>query len=706
MATWSFEPADSEQDLLPRKVVADRLADAVGRAAVVTAPAGYGKTTQVARWAQRVDRPLQWAQLDRGDDPLQLLEDLLGFVSEHRATPHVVVLDNAHSIPSGSPSELLMSLVERVRVDSTVVLIGRRDPALPFARLRADGRIVDIRRSELALDPEDARELVEHVLPEVDEDWLRRTIEETDGWALGLRLEALASRVSASGSEEIASGHADLIVDYLRAEWLSVLSEDEVDFLIRSSGIEHLSGSVCDFVLGRSNSGGVLHRLQSELQLAEQCCAPDTFRVHPVLRRVLESEHERVDRDARRELDRRTSDWFAAHADIDRAMRHAVRAEDFERAEALIAGNAVLFHTSGHHSTVLSWLDMLPKDRVLSNARLCLVAALSTLGTGDAQGAVAWVQFAEHALQSSPQPDDQPALEVAAFRALIALEPTAAALADAEIAHRDLVPGVWHAAASWAHGALCFSRDENERAEVFLAEGAAEARVVGAPSVEAQCHAIRALIISESGDWTRSLTVARSARQLVREHALERLATLVVVTAVSALVEVMCGEVSSAREDAELTRRNLAHLTRVAGWANLESRLALARAYLLLGDAATARVLTEEARSLVTRHHSSDRFDRVLGELDLLIRTTKTSLPYGPPRLTPAELRTLYYLPTNLSLGEIAERLLVTRNTAKTHAGSVYRKLGVSTRGEAVEVAFAVGLLAPNAIGSPDPDLR
>ena len=132
----------------------------------------------------------------------------------------------------------------------------------------------------------------------------------------------------------------------------------------------------------------------------------------------------------------------------------------------------------------------------------------------------------------------------------------------------------------------------------------------------------------------------------------------------------------------------------MATWSNVQCRLALARASLMLGDRVGARTFVEEAEQMVAETPTPSRSGVQLAELHERLDRTASSLPYGPSSLTTAELRVLHFLPTNLTLAEIAQRLYVSRNTTKTHAATVYRKLGVSSRDEAVELARAAGLLA------------
>jgi LuxR family maltose regulon positive regulatory protein len=168
--------------------------------------------------------------------------------------------------------------------------------------------------------------------------------------------------------------------------------------------------------------------------------------------------------------------------------------------------------------------------------------------------------------------------------------------------------------------------------------------------------------------------------------------SLFLVTAVSSLVEARAGRPAEAEADRLLTRRHLERFGRLAPWANLQARVALARASLLLGEPAAGRALLDECDDFLALVPDAVRVRRQLAEVRAaLAREVGVSGP--PPVLTVAELRVLRYLPSHLTLAEIAERLYVSRNTVKTQAIAVYRKLGTRSRASAVDVAAEAGLL-------------
>ncbi len=169
--------------------------------------------------------------------------------------------------------------------------------------------------------------------------------------------------------------------------------------------------------------------------------------------------------------------------------------------------------------------------------------------------------------------------------------------------------------------------------------------------------------------------------------------SLFLVTAVSSLVEARAGRPAEAEADRLLTRRHLERFGRLAPWSNLQARVALARASLLLGDHAAGRALLDECDDFLALVPDAVRVRRQLAEVRATL-ACEVGVSGPPPVLTVAELRVLRYLPSHLTLAEIAvERLYVSRNTVKTQAIAVYHKLGTRSRASAVDVAAEAGLL-------------
>jgi LuxR family maltose regulon positive regulatory protein len=270
--------------------------------------------------------------------------------------------------------------------------------------------------------------------------------------------------------------------------------------------------------------------------------------------------------------------------------------------------------------------------------------------------------------------------------------PVRPAVEAAAAADRGLPPGIWHAASCLAYGVWSWTIDDDMAVSV-LTEGAAEAAVLGAPALESYCTAVLAMIASTEGDSARAWSLASRARQLAIDHGLERAPGMAVVSAINALAAASTGMPQAARADWHLARSQLADFKDVFGWANVQTRLALAHTSLVLGDRIGAETMLREAHEFLVRQPDATRAHRQVAELDELVQQLRRHATIGSSSITTAELRVLHYLPTNLTLAEISARLYVSRYTVKTHCESIYRKLNVNSRSEAVESARRIGLL-------------
>jgi LuxR family maltose regulon positive regulatory protein len=236
--------------------------------------------------------------------------------------------------------------------------------------------------------------------------------------------------------------------------------------------------------------------------------------------------------------------------------------------------------------------------------------------------------------------------------------------------------------------------DDDVAARV-LAEGAAEAGVFGATSMDALCTSVLAIAAHFEGDPTRAWSLTRRARCLAVEHGLERTPSMAIVNAIHALAAASTGDAATARADWQLARSQISHMKDLNGWGNIQTRIALAQTSLVLADRVGAETMLRELRELLVPQPDATRAHAQVAQLEDMVRNLRSNSAIGASSLTTAELRVLHYLPTNLSLAEIGGRLFVSRYTVKTHCASIYRKLNATSRSEAVETARRFGLLEP-----------
>jgi LuxR family maltose regulon positive regulatory protein len=325
------------------------------RVVTVVAPAGYGKTTVLAQWASRDGRPFAWLSLDeRDDEPAVLLRHLAAALNELEplapevlealtdrlnsvwtsAVPRVmdalesfspcgIVLDNASLLHSKGAAELIAAVADHLPPASTLVLAGRAEPGLGTAALRAEGRLVELGHDLLALNRREAELLVRATGVMAAPTELETLVDQGAGWPAGLYLAALDDR---------------FLGDYFRQTCLEGAGRATMEFLLRTSVLEKLSGPLCDAVLGRTQSSlrlASLHRRGLFLFPSDR--RREWYRYQPLFRDLLRRELDERQPGAARELLLRAADWFEREGDTEAAVASAVAAGDLQRAARLIA---------------------------------------------------------------------------------------------------------------------------------------------------------------------------------------------------------------------------------------------------------------------------------------------------------------------------------------------------------------------------------
>jgi LuxR family transcriptional regulator, maltose regulon positive regulatory protein len=714
--------------LVARKRLVARLVDA-GDAplALVVAPAGYGKTTVLAEWAEEDGRPFAWVALDRGDndgasllasvalaldeiEPLgsdsftalcpgePVLSDLalrrLGRCVAARRRPFVLVLDDVHHLDAPAPMAVLEAIIDHLPRGSQLALASRTEPDLPVGRLRVHRRVVELRSRDLAMTGAEAALLLSGLeLRAADVDVLVRR---TEGWPAGLYLAALSLQDQPDRARAPVrfAGDDRLVADYLRDELLAGLPRERLRFLTRTSVLDHLSGPLCDAVLAGAGSGGTLRELaRSNLMLVPLDRADGRYRYHGLFAQMLQAELRRLEPEYEAEVHRRASAWHAGRGDAERAVHHAIAAGDVRSAGDLVWRVAPYYATSGRGAKLRSWLDRFTPEQIAEHAPLALTAATSELATGDRDRLEHWAAAAERRLAGDLSGGAASSAVITVLRALVARDGLAR-MGEAAARADHLVAGdlPWRALCSLLQGVAAHLTGDREGARGHLEEGARRG-AVAAPSIQVLCLAQLGVLALEEDDWdTGEVCISRARRQVERVGLGDDRASALVLAA-SALARAHRGRVDEARRDLRAGLRLLGRPAELSPWYDAEARVLLARAAVRLGDVVAARTLLAEATRLARGLHDAVVLSRWLEEAWAHVDSFSTAVLVGPSSLTTAELRVLRLLPTHLSFREIAGRLHVSTNTIKTQAHAVYRKLDASSRTEAVANARRVGLV-------------
>jgi len=724
-------------DAIERKRLLDRLAGARTACALVVAPAGYGKTTLLAQWAERDARRSVWIPLDERHNDVTLLarqvaaavaggkplgEEVSAPLSVHapdvarvviprlceaiaeRGEPLAIVLDDVHAISSPESLAGIEALAELLPDGSKLVLASRAEPDIGVARLRAEGRLEEVRASDMAMTRGEAARAFAATGRDLDEGLVVRLVELTEGWPAALQLAGMTLDDAEDPSELVAQldGDERFIADYLRSEVIAGLAPDDRDLLMRASVLDRLDGEVCDAVLSRKGSGEILRRLsRSNLLLSPLDSKDVAFRMHALLRGMLQAELRRTDAAAVPELHRRASDWFHRGGDPDSAVEHAIATGDVDFASERIWRVGANYAAVGRRATVATWLAAFDEADVLRAPGLAVVAAACAVADGDGEAiarnsAAAEARFGEG--------DVDPELAGAA-ETLRLVEASSSDLVGSAVRLdelHDLLPtdAPWGVLCRFIGGSLYHLAGDRDSARVRLDEAVRDGGVP-APAVQAVSIAGAALLALDEDRVGDAERLSAEGIAKVELYGIEAYAASALSYAIEALLRARHGEGAKATELLSRAEAITSSTSVANAWFGAEIRVALARAFIATGDASAARRWLRSANEMGSAVSGAVVLEGWIAELTEAL-DSGTSEDRWP--LTPAELRLLRLLPTHLSFPEIADQLIVSTNTVKTQARSIYRKLGSSSRSEAVECARAAGLLDRAAAGSPRSD--
>jgi LuxR family transcriptional regulator, maltose regulon positive regulatory protein len=692
------------RDLVPRTALLNRLELERGRRLVLlTAPAGYGKTSLLVQWSQASTRPFVWVGLTQGVGDGETLIDAIGTaLAERRIAPHpaqsfVLVIDDAHVLPPDALHDAVLDVLDWLPDGSQLALASRSEPALGLSRLRAQRVLLEVRSAELAMSTAEAESLLRTAGIDVQFTSVRALVERTEGWPAALELAALSCARRPDQAEGLmqVSGDDFFLSDYFRTEIVAKLSPSATRFLIRSSVLERLSGPLCDAVLERKRSALTLADLAlTNVPLKPMDASHEWYRVHPLFREMLRTELRRSEPGRVRELHLRAADWLWAAGDLDGAIDHSRSAEDLDRTGELLWANLSRYIGHGRNDRIQRWLGGVSAEGPAPRAPLALAAAHSHLAAGNVAIAEQWARSAAVSMSSASEASTKDE------RASVLIIGAWAARAGAKAMQKDAVCGYdllrddspWRASCCFLRGTAALLTGDDATAEHCLEEGAARGAVL-APDAAALCLAQLAVVAAERDQGEVASDFARRAREVVDQHGLGMYPTSALVFAVAAAAGVRDGRVDEAKPAVASCLGLVDRLDDSVSWYGAEVRILLARASIALGDVAAAREQLADASRLARRMSDvvvfQRWFDDVWNRFDQRAETALT----GVGTLTTAELRVLRFLPTHYSFREIAQRLHVTSNTVKTHVHAVYRKLDASSRSEAVSRATDAGLL-------------
>jgi LuxR family transcriptional regulator, maltose regulon positive regulatory protein len=726
-------PAPTRPGIVSRVRLLDWLEAAAATPVVaMSAPAGYGKTVLAVEWAKRDPRPFVWLSIDRHDnDPAVLLTYLavgldrvepidpavlgvlasrgasitktvlprLGAALASKALAVVVVLEDVQLLHDQEGLDALAVLVDHLPPGSQLAVISRGEPPLPVARWRAEGRLAELGPGELAMDPAEAGRLLAAVRVELPDDEVAELTRRTEGWPAALYLAALSIKAQhpRNGAGLEFQGRERFLVDYLQSALMAGLSPTEVRFLTRTSVLERLSGPLCDAVLGTTGSAAVLASLErANLLVVPLDRQREWYRYHQLFRELLRGQLEHDAPELVRELTLRAARWCQGHGMPEAAIGYAMDAGDADLVARGVEQAAIGVYRSGRLVTVQRWLDWFDDHGLIQQypAVAMLGAWIQALG-GHAAAAERWADAVEGGSYEGLLPDGS---SIDGWRALLRAKLCRHGVSqmrtDAELA-LTLIPvgSLWRAPAQLLAGISRLLAGDLGVADDVLAEAVEVAQDTGATLAASVALAERALLAIGRQDWQDAAALVEQARSVVDTAHLEDCATTIVLYAAAARVAIHHGNRDQADQDLARARQLQPQATHALPYYAVQARLELIRAHLALSDMAGARTVIREVDDLLRWRPDlgilRDQADQLRSQLD---HVRGDAIRMSP--LTTAELRLVPLLATYHSFREIGQSLHLSQHTVKTQALSIYRKLGVSSRGQAVQRVQEIGLLA------------
>jgi len=733
---WTKLNAPVQRDHVPRTELLRLLVRGPhAKLVLVRAPAGWGKSALLADWhaSPRETRAFAWVALDGADsDPLRfllylvealrtlepevgttslpillapgvdLVEDALPvLLNELQALSGdaVLVLDDYHAITNELIHDVVAYLLEHIPLALTLAVATRSEPALPLARLRARGDLLEIDPDALRFSKDEARALLNdlHGL-DLDDTVVARLHERTEGWVAGLFLAALSlrGRDDARAFVDTFAGDDRHIADYLCAEVLAGHRAEVREFLLRTSILERFCAPLCDAVTG---SGGAA-RLLPEIERANFLLVPldtrrDWYRYHHLFGELLRDQLTPAEPGLLPELHRRAAGWLLAEGFVSEAIQHTIAAGDHAEAGERIAGQwPITLLGSAGDAVIEGWLRALPESVVRADVRLCIARCYVELSRGRMDGVETWLAAAEAAPQPGPFRDGHvsAAGAVAGVRAawLWQVGDVDGSLAAGREARRSEEGSPWEAIGVAVIGLAHVARGEWDEGRHWMGEYSRIGRESGHHLHECSGLSTVSACLAETGELDAAADAAERALEIAGRHGIDEHWCTAHAHLVRGLVRERAGDSAGAAaalvRSVELARRGagpvseawpLVHLTRVMAAG---------------GDRPGARKRLAEAREALAPARDPGIFAQRVEQAEQALAARARVLAPGEP-LSDRELAVLRLLATECSQREIGERLYISLNTVKSHTKSIFRKLSVTSRADAVARARELALL-------------
>jgi len=456
-------------NLVPRSRLLERLSNALTHAlTLISAPAGFGKTTLLQEWISGYDLTLAWLSIDSGDNDairfwlyvlaaIQIIEpeigksvvtalqtpqpppinslliELINEISDrskaHATQCWLLVLDDYHLITESDVHDSLIFFLDHLPSQMHLIISTRSDPPWPLARLRARRKMIEIRTEDLRFSYQEATTFLNTVMKlGISNKNVIALENRTEGWIVGLQMAALSmqNKSDLSGFIRAFTGTNRFILDYLLEEVLDHQTPDIQAFLLKTSLLDQMTAPLCDAILGSSNSRMILTQLeQANLFLVPLDDQRKWYRYHHLFSELLRSQLALMHPDEISNLHRKASQWLEDQGFVEEPVAHALAAQDYERMARLCEKFAQALLQQSKRNILSTWIEALPAEIIQESAWLCVYQSWMRHWSGKRDGGDECLENAERILLDStsldPSEKKKLAGSIAAVRAHYAL---------------------------------------------------------------------------------------------------------------------------------------------------------------------------------------------------------------------------------------------------------------------------------------------
>jgi LuxR family maltose regulon positive regulatory protein len=426
------------KNLVHRPFLLDKLHEGLNRKLIlVSAPAGFGKTTLISDWINQHKIPTAWFSIDTGDnDPVVFLSYIISGIQSIKSefgqsalellkSPNkpaaesiagllindileitqdfLLVLDDFHLINSTEILDLVTFLLEHIPENIHIVIATRSDPTLPLAKLRSQHQLIELRSSELSFKANEISILFNKRFKfKLSNEDVYSLETKTEGWISGLQLAALSMQGHDDSSAfiEAFAGNNRYIMDYLIEEVLKIQPDDVKEFLLKTSILSQFSAPLCNAVLDRTDSQFILERLEkNNMFVVPLDDERQRYRYHHLFADLLKQRLLSQDKSTIKELHVKACEWFEQNNLFDFAIEHALEINNYEKSIQILGQVVAKMWESGQHSAIMKYGDLLPDEFIKKNADFCLYYSWILIAAGQIKIAESYLASAEHITQ-------------------------------------------------------------------------------------------------------------------------------------------------------------------------------------------------------------------------------------------------------------------------------------------------------------------